>query len=75
MLMNLLAYERDTLLTKFKVIFTKFLLLRYQVCLLVTDRELWWMNQKLSNSDGGNNRLVMVEVLGTPYATPPGNSS
>jgi hypothetical protein len=30
----------------------KFLLLRYQMCLLVIVRELWWMNQEWLNADG-----------------------
>jgi hypothetical protein len=45
-------------------------------CLLVTARELWWMNQeRLELRLGMHNRSVMVAVHGTPCAIPPHNIS
>jgi hypothetical protein len=53
----------------------KFLLLSYQVSLLVIARELWWVNQEwLELRLGTHNRSVMVAVLGTHCAIPPRNS-
>jgi hypothetical protein len=38
---------KEILVGKIQLSFlAKFLLLRYQICLLVIDRELWWMNQE-----------------------------
>jgi hypothetical protein len=59
-----------------RLLLAKFLLLRYQLSLLVTSRELWWMNQEwLELRWRTHNRSVMVLVHGTPCAIPSCNSS
>jgi hypothetical protein len=46
MLRNTAEYERDTASAKFAPFLAKILLLPNHVSLLVTARELWWINQK-----------------------------
>jgi hypothetical protein len=54
----------------------KFLLFRYYVSLLVNDRQLLWMNQKLLTlRRGTHNSSVTVAVHGTICAIPPRNSN
>jgi hypothetical protein len=54
----------------------KFLLLLYQIYLLVISRKLWWMNQKrLEFWWETHNRPVIVTVHATPCAIPPYNSN
>jgi hypothetical protein len=54
----------------------KFFLLRYHVSLLVTARELWWMNQEwLERRWGTHTRSEMVAVHGTLCTILPRNNN
>jgi hypothetical protein len=52
------------------------ILLRYQMHLLLTDRELWWVDQEwLELRWGTHNRSAIVAVHWTPCAIPPPNTN
>jgi hypothetical protein len=46
MLKKPVEYERDSASAKFTSFLAKFILLRYQVYLMVTARDLWWTVQE-----------------------------
>jgi hypothetical protein len=68
MLKNPAEYEKDTLSAKFTAIFRQVsTALIYQVSLLVTARDLRWINrERLQLKWQMHNRPVMATVLGMP---------